>query len=72
MHCLLLLYPFIRRESPSSHCLFELAKTCGNHLGLGLVSVAYVVDTQSASLGLLQLLHGQYGAKYCHVTKGHL
>jgi hypothetical protein len=41
-------------------------------LGLGLVSMADVEDTESASLGLLQLLHGQYGAELCHVAKGHL
>jgi hypothetical protein len=35
-----------------------VAQTCGNHLGLGLVSIADVEDTQIASLGLL---HGQYG-----------
>jgi hypothetical protein len=34
--------------------------------------MADVEDTQSASLGLLQLLHGQYGAEHCHVAKGHL
>jgi hypothetical protein len=60
-----LLYLFIRTELLSSH-------TCGNHLGLSLVIMADVEDTQSASLGLLQLLHGQLGAEHCHVAKGHV
>jgi hypothetical protein len=31
-----------------------------------------VEDNQSASLGLLQLLHLQYGAEHFHVAKGQL
>jgi hypothetical protein len=48
-----------------------MAQTCGNHLGLGLVSVADVEGTQGASLGLVQLVHRQYVAEHCHITKGH-
>jgi hypothetical protein len=33
------------------------------------MSMADVEDTQSARLGLLQLLHGQYGAEHRHVAK---
>jgi hypothetical protein len=31
--------------------------------------MADVEYTQSASLGLLQLLHGQYGAQHCNAAK---
>jgi hypothetical protein len=33
------------------------------------MSIANVEDTQSASLGLLQLLHEHYGVEQCHVEK---
>jgi hypothetical protein len=61
MHCLL--YLFITTELLSSH-----RKTCG----LGLLNMADVEDTPSARLGLLQLLHRQYGAEHCHFAKGHV
>jgi hypothetical protein len=67
-----LLYLFIRVELLSSHRLFERPKLVVITAGLGLVSVADVEDTHSASLGLLQLLHGQYGAEHCRLAKGHL
>jgi hypothetical protein len=60
--------PVHQNELLSSHCLFEWPKHVVNHLGLGQVSMA----PQNASLGLLQLLHRQYGAEHCHVAKGHL
>jgi hypothetical protein len=41
-------------------CFPPTAQTYGSHLGLGLVSMMDVEDTQRESLGLLQLLHGQY------------
>jgi hypothetical protein len=47
----------------------RVTQTCGNHLELGLETMADVEDTESASLEFLQLLHGQYGPSIVKLQK---